>query len=268
MAPIASLLQRRQGRYELLTALLDELSLHTLMIAEDVHWADEATLDALRFIGRRITGTRSLVVVTYRDDEVGAGHPLRAVLGDLATTSECERLHVPPLSTAVSTISTASAATPSRGSQRFASSRAPLGRGRPSGGRSAPPPGGPDLIPITALCMQGRVRVRRGDPAGAVARRGMGARSVHRRPAATLADRGGPRGIRLALRPGGDDRGARQADIRPGRRARRPLGDRRARILAFARAGAGSPGRGGGRPVCAPRGAAAARKIGIVATRT
>jgi predicted ATPase len=100
MAPFAALLQERQGRHGLLTALLDELSRHTLMVVEDAHWADEATLDALRFVGRRATGTRSVGIVTYRDDEVGAGHPLRTVLGDLATAAGCERLHVPALTSA------------------------------------------------------------------------------------------------------------------------------------------------------------------------
>ncbi len=98
MAPFAALLEERQERYALLTALLDELSVRTVMVVEDAHWADEATLEALRFVGRRVTGTRSVVIVTYRDDEVGAGHPLRTVLGDLATAAGCERLHVPPLS--------------------------------------------------------------------------------------------------------------------------------------------------------------------------
>ena len=50
---------------------------------EDAHWADEATLDLLKFLGRRIAATRALLVVTYRDDEVGPAHPLRLVLGDL-----------------------------------------------------------------------------------------------------------------------------------------------------------------------------------------
>ena len=53
---------------------------------EDLHWADEATLDLLRFVGRRIDGTPSVLLGSMRDDEVGADHPLRAVLGDLATT--------------------------------------------------------------------------------------------------------------------------------------------------------------------------------------
>ena len=59
MAPFAALLEERQGRHGLLTALLDELAVHTVMVVEDAHWADEATLEALRFVGRRVTGTRS-----------------------------------------------------------------------------------------------------------------------------------------------------------------------------------------------------------------
>ena len=50
---MAALLDARLGRYELLTALLDELRLHTVLVAEDVHWADEATLDVLRIVGRK-----------------------------------------------------------------------------------------------------------------------------------------------------------------------------------------------------------------------
>src|SRR5262249_906862 len=76
---------------------LAELSVRTVMVVEDAHWADEATLEVLRFVGRRAAGTRSVVLVTYRDDEVGVGHPLRMVLGDLATAAGCERLRVPPL---------------------------------------------------------------------------------------------------------------------------------------------------------------------------
>src|SRR5207244_12558345 len=50
--------------------------------------------------GRRVGGARSLLIVTYRDDEIGPGHPRRAVLGDLATASGCERLSVRPLTSA------------------------------------------------------------------------------------------------------------------------------------------------------------------------
>jgi DNA-binding CsgD family transcriptional regulator/tetratricopeptide (TPR) repeat protein len=98
MPPFAPLLVERHERHALLTALLDELSIRTVTVVEDAHWADEATLEALRFVGRRVTGTASVVIVTYRDDEIGVGHPLRTVLGDLATAAGCERMQVPPLS--------------------------------------------------------------------------------------------------------------------------------------------------------------------------
>ena len=55
----------------------------TIAIFEDVHWADGATVDLLRFLGRRLDQTATLLIATYRDDELGAQHPLRVVLGDV-----------------------------------------------------------------------------------------------------------------------------------------------------------------------------------------
>jgi DNA-binding CsgD family transcriptional regulator/tetratricopeptide (TPR) repeat protein len=100
MEPVADLIGRARGRHSLLTAMVEELSLLTVMVVEDAHWADEATLDVLRFVGRRIAGTRGLVLVTFREDEVGASHSLQTVVGDLATATGCERLAVPPLTPA------------------------------------------------------------------------------------------------------------------------------------------------------------------------
>jgi ATP/maltotriose-dependent transcriptional regulator MalT len=80
--------------------LLDELrAAHkpTVLIVEDAHWADESTLDLLRYLARRIVDIRTLVVVTYREDEMGVDHPMRLLLGDLASTGGVERLLVPPL---------------------------------------------------------------------------------------------------------------------------------------------------------------------------
>ena len=54
-----------------------------LVVIEDAHWADDATLDLLKFLGRRIERTRALLVVSFRDDEVAASHPLRRVIGEL-----------------------------------------------------------------------------------------------------------------------------------------------------------------------------------------
>ena len=55
-----------------------------LLLLEDVHWADEATLDILRFLGRRLAGIRLLILATFRSEEVGGDHPLTVVMGDLA----------------------------------------------------------------------------------------------------------------------------------------------------------------------------------------
>jgi DNA-binding CsgD family transcriptional regulator/tetratricopeptide (TPR) repeat protein len=70
----------------------------TIIVGEDAHWADGATLELLRFLGRRIGGIPVLFIVTYRDDEIGTDHPLRLVLGDLATAPDVRRLNVRPLS--------------------------------------------------------------------------------------------------------------------------------------------------------------------------
>lgn len=91
--------------------VLDHLQRSTrpvVMLVEDVHWADEGTLDFLRFIGRRVRHTKAVVVCTYRDDELGPDHPLRTVLGQLASLPTTHRLSVPPLSVdAVATLAKA-----------------------------------------------------------------------------------------------------------------------------------------------------------------
>ncbi|HEU0116686.1 MAG TPA: AAA family ATPase [Thermomicrobiales bacterium] len=70
----------------------------TVVIGEDAHWGDGASLDLLRFLARRIAALPILFVVTYRDDEIGVDHPLRLVLGDLATAPAVHRMSLPPLS--------------------------------------------------------------------------------------------------------------------------------------------------------------------------
>jgi predicted ATPase len=71
-----------------------------VVVLEDVHWADEATLDVLRVLGRRVGGATFLAIATFRDDELDRMHPLRIVLGELATTDTVRRLDVQPLSLA------------------------------------------------------------------------------------------------------------------------------------------------------------------------
>jgi predicted ATPase len=55
----------------------------TIIVLEDLHWADEATLDVTKFLGRRIQLTKILLILSYRDDEMSSQHPLHFLLGDL-----------------------------------------------------------------------------------------------------------------------------------------------------------------------------------------
>lgn len=70
----------------LFDAVIEELRAATspvFVVIEDAHWADDATLDLLKFLGRRIDGTHALLAISFRDDEVTAAHPLRRLLGEL-----------------------------------------------------------------------------------------------------------------------------------------------------------------------------------------
>ena len=69
-----------------------------LLLLEDVHWADEATLDILRFLGRRLAGARLMILATFRPEEVGGDHPLTVVMGDLAALPGVIRMQLPALS--------------------------------------------------------------------------------------------------------------------------------------------------------------------------
>jgi DNA-binding CsgD family transcriptional regulator/tetratricopeptide (TPR) repeat protein len=83
-------------------ALLDALDgprqrRRPVVVMEDLHWADEATLDLVAFLGRRLALCRVLLILTYRDDEVGADHQLRTVLAGLPRPL-VRRLPLPSLS--------------------------------------------------------------------------------------------------------------------------------------------------------------------------
>jgi DNA-binding CsgD family transcriptional regulator len=97
LGPLHDIARRTGGRLlELLTtgasreavfaaslAELERAPSPALVVIEDVHWADEATLDWLKFLGRRVPRLAALIVATYRDDEIVSDHPLRAVIGAL-----------------------------------------------------------------------------------------------------------------------------------------------------------------------------------------
>jgi predicted ATPase len=67
------------------------------VVLEDLHWADEATLDVAKFLGRRIQHIQTLLILTYRDDEVSSKHPLWFLLGDFPVHLT-DRISLPMLS--------------------------------------------------------------------------------------------------------------------------------------------------------------------------
>ncbi|MFG2500931.1 helix-turn-helix transcriptional regulator [Streptomyces sp. NPDC048441] len=85
----------RHRVYDALRAELAEPPQPVVLVVEDVHWADEASLDALRFLVRRVDRLPAVLVLTYRDDELGREHPLRDLLGQV---SRAARVHRIPLS--------------------------------------------------------------------------------------------------------------------------------------------------------------------------
>ena len=90
------------GREDLFRTLLLEVSgpgVLDVVVVEDVHWADEATLDLLRYLSRRLRGAGVLLIATYRDDGLAAADPLRVTLGDLGSQRCTRRIGLVPLST-------------------------------------------------------------------------------------------------------------------------------------------------------------------------
>ena len=84
--------------HEIAAALLRELQRRppTVLVIEDVHWADEATLDVLALLGRRLSRVPALVLASFREDELDHASQLGLVLGELA--GRPRRLKLVPLS--------------------------------------------------------------------------------------------------------------------------------------------------------------------------
>ncbi len=97
---LLDLIRQRVERHAIFMSFLHALQSRdtpTLLFIEDIHWADEGTLDLLKFLSRRIRRIPCLLIVTYRDDELGSRHPLWQLLGDLPPDRTI-RLQLSPLS--------------------------------------------------------------------------------------------------------------------------------------------------------------------------
>jgi DNA-binding CsgD family transcriptional regulator/tetratricopeptide (TPR) repeat protein len=81
-------------RDQVMDALLEELQgpPPSTLVIEDVHWADEATVDTLRFLVRRIAQLPVVLLLTYRDDEITRDHALTQLLGDASHAEQVRHL--------------------------------------------------------------------------------------------------------------------------------------------------------------------------------
>jgi hypothetical protein len=71
----------------------------TVLVIEDLHWADAASVEVLRFLIRRIDALPLAMLITYRD-EIGPQHSARPLLGDFAAVDGATTLRLPSLSIA------------------------------------------------------------------------------------------------------------------------------------------------------------------------
>jgi DNA-binding CsgD family transcriptional regulator/tetratricopeptide (TPR) repeat protein len=88
--PLAAALSPLADPDLVFAAVVDEMAsppLPVVLVIEDVHWADGATLDVLRYLGPRVQNLPAVLLVTYRDDALARDHPLRGVLGALGSTA-------------------------------------------------------------------------------------------------------------------------------------------------------------------------------------
>ncbi len=93
------LLRDSDRPYDIFSAVFEEVSKQpSVLVIEDLHWADQATVDLLRFMIRRVDRTHSVVIGTVRDDEIPAAHPIRSLLGDIARSASATSLTLSPLS--------------------------------------------------------------------------------------------------------------------------------------------------------------------------
>lgn len=98
--------------HDVADALLRELesATPTLLVLEDLHWADEATLDVVRLVARRVESVPVLLIASYRGEQLHRAHPLRIVLGELPSAARVTRLEIASLSReAVASLAQASA---------------------------------------------------------------------------------------------------------------------------------------------------------------
>jgi len=99
LAQLADARETGDAVFPAFLATLQKSKRPQLLVIEDIHWADNGTLDFIRFLGRRLAALPVLMIASFRDDEIAADHPIHLVLGDLPARTT-HRIKPPPLSLA------------------------------------------------------------------------------------------------------------------------------------------------------------------------
>ncbi len=97
---LLNILYEHKARTKIFTKFLNDLQnnkLLNIVIIEDIHWADESTLDLIKYLGRRIDKLNLLLITTFRDDEISNNHPVKLLFGDIPTKN-LVRIKLNPLS--------------------------------------------------------------------------------------------------------------------------------------------------------------------------
>ena len=76
-----------QALYTAIHDLLDRRIRPTVLVLDDVQWADQATLDVVRRLARRISRLHAVLILSFREEDVLPDHPLRIVVGDVPARS-------------------------------------------------------------------------------------------------------------------------------------------------------------------------------------
>jgi DNA-binding CsgD family transcriptional regulator/tetratricopeptide (TPR) repeat protein len=82
--------------FEAVRDALDRADDPTVVVLEDLHWADRSSLELLSYLVRRLRHGRTFVVGTFRTDEIGAHHPATPVFAELERAGRSDRLELPP----------------------------------------------------------------------------------------------------------------------------------------------------------------------------
>ncbi|MBV9487135.1 MAG: AAA family ATPase [Frankiaceae bacterium] len=99
--PLRGVGEDGSSREQLFQLVLDEItvsSVLTIVAIEDMHWADEATIDLMRLLARRLGGAQTLLIATYRDDGLTSDHPMRMAAGELRSERTTTHMGLAPLS--------------------------------------------------------------------------------------------------------------------------------------------------------------------------